>query len=131
MITSPNVVEFDALEDAPVTYFARVRNTIGTLLTQATTTGITCKVFRLSEEDDPEELFTPSVVVASSVFDTLQTGDVWDIDATGYNFRHVLSGSNFPAPATVYRVEYVVTPTSGEAFPLKPLEVRTREFYSS
>lgn len=131
MITSRTIIEFDALEDAPVTYIARIRNTIGTVLTQALTSSIACKVYRLSEDDDPELVSEPTVTVASTVFDTLQTDSIWDIDNTGYNFRHVLPGSIFSAPDTVYRVEYVVTPASGEVFPLKPLEVRTRQFYSS
>lgn len=131
---NPTVIIHDCLEDAPVTYLARVRDTAGTLLTEAAVTSIACKVYRISGDDAPELIDTLAPLASESVYDTLQTSeipDVWDLDETGYNFKHVLPGSLFSSPLTSYRVEYRVTPVSGEAFPLRPLEVRTGEFYSS
>jgi hypothetical protein len=101
-------------EDSGVILMARIVNDAGTLLTQATTTSITCKSYDTS--DPTGTPVTPTVVVASVIFDTLQTPDIWTEDSTGYNFKHVLPATAIPNGDRTYQVEYKITPTSGEAF---------------
>ena len=60
-------------------------------------------------------LATDALVVASTVFDVLQTDGRWTEDESGYNFRDTIAGSNF-ASSTVYRVEYWFTSSGGSLF---------------
>ncbi len=49
--------------------------------------------------------------------DTLQTGEPWTVDATGYNFLHqidVTTNEAFPTAGQSYQVRYEVTPVSGQ-----------------
>ena len=58
-----------------------------------------------------------SIDVASLIFDTLQTDSVWDLDETGYNFKHVLDVSAnqaFTIAGRTYRVVFELTPVSGQ-----------------
>lgn len=57
------------------------------------------------------------VVVAATIFDTLQDDDLWDVDHVGYNFKHVLAVAANPAFATAgrnYRIVFTLTPVAGE-----------------
>ncbi len=58
-----------------------------------------------------------SIDVASSIFDTLQTDSIWDIDETGYNFKHVLNVSAnqaFTVAGRTYRIVFELTPAGGQ-----------------
>lgn len=51
------------------------------------------------------------------VYDVLQTDSNWQVDATGYNFRHEIDVSDYEAfthVGQVYQVRYEVTPVSGQ-----------------
>jgi hypothetical protein len=55
--------------------------------------------------------------VATLIFDSLQNDDTWDVDDTGYNFKHVLDVADhpaFPEAGRLYRVEFRLTPASGQ-----------------
>ena len=57
-----------------------------------------------------------AVAVADLIFDALQTDDLWDVDATGYNFRHILDVSTaqaFAAAGVSYLVVFSLTPADG------------------
>lgn len=115
-------------ENQSLVVFARIANISGDYITQATITSIAGGTYDL---DDGSAVATFSVVVGSSVFDTLQTGDArWTVDSTGYNFRHTVPGTALPEGDKRYQVEIVLTPTGG-ADPI-PLIVwaKTREVYS-
>jgi hypothetical protein len=50
-------------------------------------------------------------------FATLQTDPPWDLDETGYNFRHdidVTTHEAFPNAGVEYQVRYEVTPVAGQ-----------------
>lgn len=97
-------------------FLARIRNSSGSYLTQATTTSIACTVYDITTGTAVSSS-TPTVTVAASVYDTLQTGSPpWTKDSTGYNFRHAMPATAFATAGKVYQVSYVVTPTSGEVF---------------
>jgi hypothetical protein len=125
---SAQIIRASIIEDGSATYLARVRNDAGTLITQASVTSIACKVFNLRTGT---LISSPAVVVASSIFDTLQTDARWTVDTTGYNFRHTVGPSVFTSPNVIYRVEYFVTPVTGDVFPLSPAEVTTIGVFSS
>lgn len=93
---------------------ARVIAANGAYITQAGTLSISCAVYDLHSVTPNVAIATPTVTVASSVFDTLQTGLDWTRDATGYNFRHQLADTTFATGNHVYQVEYTFVPTSGD-----------------
>lgn len=58
-----------------------------------------------------------TLTVANVIFNALQTGGLWTVDAVGYNFRHEINVSTneaFPKAGAQYQVRYVLTPTSGQ-----------------
>lgn len=115
-------------EDSSVTYLARLINYDGEPIQVADVTSITCRVCAMS--DPSTHTSAPAVVVADSVFSSLQTDSRWDVDNQGYNFRHALAASSFPSPDAVYRIEYTLTMVAGDPI-LAALEVKTRHWYSS
>ena len=109
--------------DAP-TFAARVRNNAAAYITQATVSSIKYTIYALTRSDPTARTAITahtnvSVTVASTVFDTLQTGTVWGSkDTTGYNFAHQpsVAGSVFDKIGTdQYLVEYTLTPTTGQS----------------
>lgn len=63
-----------------------------------------------------------ALVVGDVLFDTLQTGDPWTVDAEGYNFRHEIDvGANdgFPVAGRDYQVRYELQPVTGQRVVLR------------
>lgn len=117
----------EVFEDSPKVLMDRVQNITGANITQAVITSISRQVFEYGSQEEAEsntegtEVGTAaSLTVSDVVFDTLQTTAPWDstVDATGYNFKDVVPAAKFPTGRKWYRVEYLVTPTTGEAFPI-------------
>lgn len=95
---------------------ARIVGNAGTAITQATVTSIACKVFDLDGTAPDTAVAEPSVAVASTVYDSLQTSDPrWTEDVTGYNFLHQVAASVITEPHR-YRIEYKFTPSTGQPF---------------
>lgn len=104
---------FTGYEDSGVTLMARVVGSDGNNLTQAATTAITCKVY----DGSGTNTLSPTVTVASAIFDTLQTDARWTADATGYNFRFEVPATAFPsAKKGRHRVEFLFDQATGENF---------------
>jgi hypothetical protein len=58
------------------------------------------------------------VDVDDVLIDALEVGDLWTVDAAGYNFRHEIDfgrGRPFPKAGFQYEVCYKITFASGEA----------------
>jgi len=58
-----------------------------------------------------------SMDVSGLIYDTLQTDDLWDVDDTGYNFKHVVDVSSnqaFPTAGRSYQVRFELMPVSGQ-----------------
>lgn len=121
MATTTEVVAF---EGSSIQLMARVTGNDGSAINQATLDSITCKVF---DSITGSEISTPTVTIADTVFDTLQTDSRWTKDSTGYNFLHALPASALVDGSKSYRVEYKFTPASGEAwyvvFAVKTIEI--------
>lgn len=109
-------------KNGSATFLARVVGAQGTPITQANTASARYTA-SLLDENDPDAgaaiagHTSVAVDVASLIFDSLQTDDLWDVDATGYNFKHVLDVSSNQAFATagrIYRVVFELTPTNGQ-----------------
>lgn len=101
-------------QDGGCMCLARVLAASGSYITQTATLSITCAVYDLHSATPNAAIATPTVTVATSVYDTLQTGLAWTRDSTGYNFKHTLADTLFTTGNHVYQVEYTFTPTSGE-----------------
>lgn len=83
-------------------------------IVQADLTSITYKVTR----DGVVVVAQTTVVIATSVYDTLQTGSAWRGDSAGLNFAHTVPGTAFPDGGATYDIEYLFTPTAGGVFPV-------------
>ena len=110
------ISQFQAFEDGGATFMARVLGNDGAAITQSSISTITCAVYDLSTSTPTVAILAPSLVVATVVFDTLQTDARWTADATGYNFLHAMPATAFPTGKHTYKVEYKVTPASGAVF---------------
>ena len=105
-------------EDMSVTILARITGAAVAAVQIVDVSTITCKVFDLSSTAPTTEIGTsPTVTVATAISDTLQTGSTtrWTKDGTGYNFLHTIAATYFADPDHRYRVEYIMTPASGNA----------------
>lgn len=111
-MTEPLTITGSVWKDGGASIMARVTGTDGANIVQADITSITCAVF----DKTGASVSTPSVVVATSVFDTLQTDSRWTVDSTGYNFRFDAAASVMVTADERYRWEFLFTPASGEVF---------------
>lgn len=108
-------------EDSPARFMARVEGLDGANILQSTISSIACSVFDEDSATPDTAIATPSIVVNDSVFDTLQTTALdsrWTVDSTGYNFAHDMPATSFPDGDHNYRIEYIFTPSTGDAFPV-------------
>jgi len=99
---------------ADIVTFQGWENWDGALLLQAYLGTITYKVFRT---DTNAQTGTGSLTVSAVVFDTAQTNSGWPY-SDGFNFKFLLPASCFPVGGIAYRVEFIVTPTGLEPFPI-------------
>jgi len=109
-------------KNGSATLLARVVGANAAVIVQADIASAAYTV-TLLDDDDPaagaavEGHTDVAVDVAGLIFDTLQTDDLWDVDAIGYNFKHVLDVAENQAFATAgrnYRVVFQLTPNSGQ-----------------
>ena len=109
-------------KNGSATLLARVVGGDDTPVQQADIDSAEYSVYLL-DEDDPDAATVVtghdgvSIDVSSLIFDTLQTDSVWDVDETGYNFKHVLDVSAeeaFTEAGRSYRIVLELTPTSGQ-----------------
>ena len=99
-------------EDSDLFVMARVLAISGSVITQATISSATVKVY---DTDSGNALtYSATLTVSSVVYDTLQTSDSrWTVDATGYNFAYSVPAAAFAHGGRTYQVEIRLVPTSG------------------
>jgi hypothetical protein len=116
-MSAANIIRAKVWEDGGATIQARITKA-GSNIAQATLSTITYGVWDVTDPDSPTVTVAAgqSVTIASTVFDTLQTGSGWDRDGTGFNFQHTLPATSFPTGGKTYRVEYKFTPASGQVW---------------
>lgn len=112
-MTAASIKRAQVFEDGGAAMMARIAGNDGEYITQASISAIVCTIKNARTQ---AAISTPAVVVATSVFDTLQTDSRWTEDSTGYNFLHTVPATSFASGDTIYRVEYKFTPASGEVF---------------
>ena len=111
-----------AFKNGTATLLARVVGAEGQPIVQADVSSAKYSVYLLDDQDaDTRTAVTGhdgvSLTVADVIFNSLQTDALWTVDATGYNFRHVLDVSANQAFAMAgrrYLVEFELTPLSGQ-----------------
>ena len=111
-----------AFKNGSATLLARIVGPDGANILQSDINTIEYTVYLLDDQDPDSR--TPvtghtdvALTVADVIFNTLQTDAIWTVDATGYNFRHVLDVSSNQAFAVAgrrYLVEYQLTPAVGQ-----------------
>lgn len=109
-------------KNGSATLLARVVGADGNPIAPAEITQAAYAVLLLDESDPDAGVPVTGhsdvpVVVAGLVYETLQQDALWDVDQTGYNFKHVLDVSNAPAFAVagrLYRIEFRLTPATGQ-----------------
>lgn len=126
-----DIVQAAIWEDGDATYLARIKfnGLAATGFTQASLTSITRTIFDTDSATPTTAIATDILVIASVVFDTLQTDGRWTIDETGYNFRDSMGGSNFTDP-NAYRVEYAFLSTGGAKYKAR-CELDAQELWAS
>lgn len=116
-MTSCDRDQYDAVitEDGGVLVLARVIDWDGVLLTQAATSAVNLSVYEVNSTETSPTLDT-SITVSSVILDTpVTTHPSWK-SSLGYNFKHTVPASAFSTGDKVYRIEYKITPVSGEVF---------------
>jgi len=101
---------------------ARVVDVDAGVIVQADITSIAYSVYLLDDSDPTSRTAVTghaavALVVANTIYDTLQTDASWTADTTGYNFRHVVNRSTAEAFGTSgrnYLVEHTLTPAAGQ-----------------
>ena len=106
---------------------ARVVGAQGAPLTQSDVASAKYTAYLL-DENDPDQAAPitghtgVAVDVASLVYNGLENDDLWDVDDSGYNFRHTLDVSADAAFAIAgrrYLVEFELTPPAGQVIRLR------------
>ncbi len=111
-----------AFKNSSVTLLARIVGATGANIVQGVLNSIRYSVYLLDDQDAnsrtavAEHCDVP-LTVADVIFDTLQTDQLWTVDTTGYNFRHVLDVSTHQALTIAgrrYLIEYQLAPAAGQ-----------------
>ena len=111
-----------AFKNGSATLLARIVGPDGANILQSDVNTIEYTVYLLDDQDPDSRMPVTghtdvALTVADVIFNTLQTAAIWTVDATGYNFRHVLDVSSNQAFAVAgrrYLVEYQLTPAVGQ-----------------
>lgn len=95
-------------------------------INQASVSELHYMVTQLVDGVETEVAPSTELTVTDVIFDTLQTGNGWTEDTTGYNFRHQLAATDLPDGGVVYTVTYRFEDTSGKHY-FVSFELTTKE----
>ena len=111
-----------AFKNGSAVLMARIVDSDGEAIVQAGVSAIEYSIYEL-DPCRPDNLTVVAghdgveLDASDVVFDTLQTGGLWTVDETGYNFRHeidVTGTEAFPTAGVHYQVRYEITPVGGQ-----------------
>ena len=109
-------------KNGTATCLARVVGADAANITQSDIDTVTYSIYMLNDQNadtraDVTGHTAVELVVADTIFDTLQTDDIWTVDDTGYNFKHEIDISEneaFAIAGREYLIEFSLTPTTGQ-----------------
>ncbi len=113
----------EVFKNGSVALLARVVGADGSQVLRAGIASASYTVYLL-DDSDPDAAApvtghaSVSVDAASLLYDSLQNDDLWDVDETGYNFKHILDVSThqaFTIAGRNYGVVFALIPISGQA----------------
>ena len=107
-------------EKTPLTLMFRAHKIDGTYIVQADLSSISVSIYKPLSATPVVALQTAIVPIATTVYDTLQTGNPkWEakVDEVGFNFMHTTPASWLDTVDT-YFIEFNLTPVSGDPIPL-------------
>jgi hypothetical protein len=111
-----------AFKNGSAVLMARIVDSAGDYVQQVGITEIEYSIYEL----DPcrSDVLAPvaghdgvALDVEDVIYNTLETGGLWTVDETGYNFRHEIDVSQseaFPKAGVQYQVRYELTPSVGQ-----------------
>jgi hypothetical protein len=111
-----------AFKNGSAILMARIVDSAGAYIQQSGVSTIKYSIYEL-DPCRPDSLSAVaghnavSLTVSAVVFNSLQTGGLWTIDAVGYNFRHQINVSQdeaFPKAGTQYQIRYELIPSAGQ-----------------
>lgn len=101
------ISEVEAFQGSDARLQNRLVTTDQSLLTTAEITSWSAKVYDASRGALVKKLVDQSTTTTGYFYDTLQTGNGWSRDSTGYNFEYVLDGDAFKMEGGKnYRIEF-------------------------
>ena len=111
-MSSTDITKATIWEDGDVVEMAQVQvDGTDILITDVST--ISRKIFNTSADTAGAAV---SLLPINTIYDTLQLGQGWTKNTTGFNFRDRIPGANFPTGGDTYRVEYSFVGDAGEVF---------------
>ncbi len=104
-------------EDSSAYILGRIRNLENALITQASLSEISLRVYDpdnppdTTDEDDPAVIAFREITIADDVYDTLQTDSGWNTtaDPDGFNFKVEVLPEDIPAGGKKARFEFKFT----------------------
>lgn len=103
-------------EGVDTVFSAHIQTALGADITKSAGAGqVSAITYTITEQVGPQQNVVTglgTLVVASTVYDTLQTGSGWYQDNSGFNFQATLPGAQFP-DAGEYIVVFLLTLASG------------------
>ena len=115
-------IDGSAFRNGSAILMARIVGAGGANIVRADITSAQYTISLLDDQDPDQRTAIAghedvALTVSDILYDSLQTDVLWTVDATGYNFRHVLDVSVHPAFSIAgrrYLVEYRLTPALGQ-----------------
>lgn len=111
-----------AFKNGSAILMARIVDAAGANVQQSGVAAIEYSIYEL-DPCRPDDLAAVAghdgvaLTVANVIYNTLQTGGLWTLDAVGYNFRHeidVTSSEAFPKAGVEYQIRYELMPATGQ-----------------
>jgi hypothetical protein len=90
--------------DGPAVCLARILGLDGAYIQQSDISSISYTVYDL--DNSSAVVVSGTFTVAATIYNTLQTGQIWTEDEMGYNFKATLPATCFPEGGRRYRVVF-------------------------
>lgn len=102
---------------------ARVTGNLGVPVTQATVASINRTI---TNKSTGVVVSSDALVVADTIYNTLQTPAAWTYDTTGFNFSDQPPAEDIDEADVTYVVVYTLTMTTGQPIVLDPYDITAK-----